>query len=51
MGVQGGVENLPWLSSATFLAMLFTVLVLGFAAARLPRGGWCRKEASRQIEP
>jgi AAA family ATP:ADP antiporter len=37
MGVQGGVENLPWLFSATFAAMLATVPVFGFAAARLPR--------------
>lgn len=37
MGVQGGVENLPWLFSATFAAMLLTVPVFGFAAARLPR--------------
>jgi AAA family ATP:ADP antiporter len=37
MGVQGGVQNLPWLFSATFAAMLLTVPVFGFAAARLPR--------------
>ena len=37
MGVQGGVENLPWLFSATFLAMLAVVPVFGFAASRLPR--------------
>jgi AAA family ATP:ADP antiporter len=37
MGVQGGVENLPWLFSATFAAMLAAVPVFGFAAARLPR--------------
>jgi len=37
MGVQGGVENLPWLFSATFAAMLLTVPVFGFVAARLPR--------------
>jgi len=37
MGVQGGVENLPWLFSATFAAMLAAVPLFGFAAARLPR--------------
>jgi AAA family ATP:ADP antiporter len=37
MAVQGGVENLPWLFSATFAAMLLTVPAFGFAAARLPR--------------
>jgi AAA family ATP:ADP antiporter len=52
MGVQGGVENLPWLSSATFAAMLLTVPVFGFAAARLPRRRLVPKaDTSRQIEP
>ncbi|HUL90961.1 MAG TPA: MFS transporter [Burkholderiales bacterium] len=37
MGVQGGVENLPWLFSATFAAMLAVAPVFGFAASRLPR--------------
>ena len=37
MGVQGGVENLPLLFSATFAAMLAVVPVFGFAASRLPR--------------
>lgn len=37
MGVQGGVQNLPWLFLATFAAMLLTVPAFGFAAARLPR--------------
>jgi AAA family ATP:ADP antiporter len=37
MGVQGGVENLPWLFSVTFVAMLAVVPVFGFAASRLPR--------------
>src|SRR5882672_3290498 len=37
MGVQGGVENLPWLFSATFVAMLAVVPIFGFAASRLPR--------------
>ena len=37
MGVEGGVENLPWLFSATFAVMLATVPLFGWAAARLPR--------------
>jgi AAA family ATP:ADP antiporter len=37
MGVQGGVENLPWLFSATFAAMLAVVPLFGFAASRLRR--------------
>src|SRR6266436_3223340 len=37
MGVQGGVENLPWLFSATLAAMLTVVPAFGFAASRLPR--------------
>jgi AAA family ATP:ADP antiporter len=37
MGVQGGVENLPWLFSATFAAMLAVVPAFGLAASRLPR--------------
>src|SRR5437660_2104575 len=37
MGVQGGVENLPWLFSATFAVMLGAAPLFGWAAARLPR--------------
>jgi AAA family ATP:ADP antiporter len=37
MGIQGGVENLPWLFSATFAAMCAVVPLFGFAASRLPR--------------
>src|SRR5215831_2273039 len=37
MGVRGGVENLPWLFSATFLVMLAVVPFFGYAASRLPR--------------
>ena len=37
MGVQGGVENLPWLFSATFAVMLGAASLFGWAAARLPR--------------
>jgi len=37
MGLQGGVENLPWLFSATFAAMCAAVPLFGFAASRLPR--------------
>jgi AAA family ATP:ADP antiporter len=37
MGIQSGVENLPWLFSVTFAAMLAAVPIFGWAAARLPR--------------
>ncbi|MFQ5994297.1 MAG: NTP/NDP exchange transporter [Acidiferrobacterales bacterium] len=38
MGIQGGVENLHWLFTGTFVAMLVAVPVFAAAAARLPRG-------------
>src|SRR5581483_4798691 len=37
MGIQSGVANLPRLFSVTFVVMLATVPVFGWAAARLPR--------------
>ncbi len=37
MGVQGGIQNLPWLFSATFAGMLAAVPLFGWAAAKLPR--------------
>jgi AAA family ATP:ADP antiporter len=37
MGVQSGVENLPGLFTATFVAMLATVPLFGWAAAKLTR--------------
>ena len=37
MGIEGGVENLQWVFTGTFLAMLVAVPVFGVAAARLPR--------------
>lgn len=37
MGVLGGVENLQWLFTGTFVAMLLVVPVFGAAAARFPR--------------
>jgi AAA family ATP:ADP antiporter len=37
MGVAGGVRNLQWLFTATFLAMLVAVPVYGALVARLPR--------------
>lgn len=36
-GVAGGVRNLPWLFSATFVATLVVVPLYGWAASRLPR--------------
>jgi AAA family ATP:ADP antiporter len=38
MGVAGGVDQLHWLFTATFLAMLAAVPVYGLAVARLGRG-------------
>jgi len=37
MGVQGGVENLQWLFTATFLGMLAAVPAFAALAARFPR--------------
>jgi len=37
MGVAGGVRNLQWLFTATFLAMLVAVPIYGALVARLPR--------------
>ncbi len=37
MGIQGGIGNLPWLFTATFVAMLAAVPVYGFLAARFAR--------------
>ncbi len=37
MGIAGGVRNLPWLFTATFVVMLAVVPVFGAAVARLPR--------------
>ncbi len=37
MGIAGGVENLPWLFTGTFVAMLAAVPVFGAVVARYPR--------------
>jgi AAA family ATP:ADP antiporter len=37
MGIQGGVSNLQWVFSGTFVAMLLAVPLFGALAARLPR--------------
>src|SRR5499425_2712880 len=37
MGIAGGVRNLPWLFTATFLALLLAQPVYGALVARLPR--------------
>jgi AAA family ATP:ADP antiporter len=37
MGVAGGVDNLPWLFTGTFVAMLAAVPVFGAVVARFPR--------------
>jgi ATP:ADP antiporter, AAA family len=37
MGIAGGVRNLPWLFTATFVVMLLAVPIYGAVVARLPR--------------
>ena len=37
MGISGGVENLQWLFSATFVAMLLAVPLLAWLNSRVPR--------------
>jgi AAA family ATP:ADP antiporter len=37
MGIQGGVENLPWVFTGTFVVMLAAVPLYGWAVGRLPR--------------
>jgi AAA family ATP:ADP antiporter len=37
MGIAGGLGNLPWVFTATFIAMLAAVPLYGFITARLPR--------------
>jgi len=37
MGIAGGVRNLPWLFTATFLVMLAAVPLYGAVVAKLPR--------------
>ena len=37
MGIQGGVENLQWLFTATFVVMLIAVPAFGALVARVPR--------------
>ena len=37
MGIAGGVRNLPWLFTATFVVLLAAVPVFGAVVARLPR--------------
>ena len=37
MGIAGGVKNLPWLFTATFLTLLVAQPLYGALVARLPR--------------
>jgi len=37
MGIQGGLDNLPWLFTATFVTMALAVPVYGWAATRFAR--------------
>src|SRR6202051_3323824 len=38
MGIAGGVKNLPWLFTATFVSLLVAQPLYGALVARLPRG-------------
>lgn len=38
MGIRGGVDNLQWLFTGTFLAMLAAVPAFAWVASRFPRG-------------
>ena len=37
MGIQGGIENLPWVFTGTFSAMLAMVPLFGWVSSRFPR--------------
>lgn len=37
MGIQGGVENLPWMFTATFVGTLIVVPVFGWIATNVPK--------------
>lgn len=37
MGVEGGVGNLQWVFTATFVVMLFATAIFGWASSRCPR--------------
>ena len=37
MGIAGGVKNLPWLFTATFITLLVAQPLYGALVARLPR--------------
>jgi AAA family ATP:ADP antiporter len=37
MGIQGGIENLQWVFTGTFVVMLAAVPLYGWSVARLPR--------------
>jgi AAA family ATP:ADP antiporter len=37
MGVSGGIENLPWLFTATLVAMILLNVPFGYLVRRLPR--------------
>jgi AAA family ATP:ADP antiporter len=37
MGILGGVKNLPWMFTGTFIAMLLVVPLFGWVSARFPR--------------
>src|ERR1700741_3136804 len=40
MGIAGGVKNLPWLFTATFVALIVVQPLYGALVAKLPRAGF-----------
>lgn len=37
MAIEGGVQHLPWMMSATFVALLIATPLFGYVSARIPR--------------
>jgi ATP:ADP antiporter, AAA family len=37
MAIEGGVQNLPWMMTATFLSLLLVTPLFGYLSARVPR--------------
>ena len=37
MAIEGGVQNLPWMMTATFVTLLLVTPLFGFLSARVPR--------------
>src|SRR5690349_1646820 len=37
MAIEGGVQHLPWMMTATFLTLLVATPLFGYVSARIPR--------------